>query len=496
MSKTCRSFLFIFAASVQILHFSNGSRAQDIDVRISIDEKSSTSAHVEGRFLKVARPNKTSLSFLRDFAGATGLADRITALRLTQDDGKSVEFKKLIAGEYLSATEFSNWAYDFSFSPIGRPSVQAHISWINADRGILMLDDLLPQTLGDKKVAARLSFVLPDGWQLTTSEHRAEKNVFDVADIEKAVFIISKNGSVRLVPNTDESVKLKVFGDWQFADADAVSMANGIVGRYEKIFGGRPSTNIHITIMHFPGIVEIGNWEADTRGDSITILSSDMPFKSQSIQRLHEQMRHEIFHLWMPNGVNLSGNYDWFYEGFALYESLKSGVASNQLRFDDFLDSLAEAYNVDSIQIDRLSLIDASKNRWNGANTRVYARGMLVAFLCDLAMLQRSKGKVSIENLLREVYRKYHSAPVSEDGNEALSRLMRTHSELNLVVSRYVTGTEKIDWQRDLLAAGIDAVTENTFLRLKIVAKPNGRQRDLLDKLGYNSWRKLSQSSK
>lgn len=496
MSKTCRSFLFIFAASVQILHFSNGSRAQDIDVRIRIDEKSPTSAHVEGRFLKVARPNKTSLSFLRDFAGATGLADRITGLRLTQDDGKSVEFKKLITGEYLAATEFSNWAYDFSFSPVGRPSVQAHISWINADRGILMLDDLLPQTLGDKKVAAQVSFVLPDGWQLTTSGHRAEKNVFDVADIEKAVFIISKNGNVRLVPNTDESVELKVFGDWQFADADAVSMANGIVGGYEKIFGGRPSTNVQITIMHFPGIVEIGNWEADTRGDSITILSSDMPFKSQSIQRLHEQMRHEIFHLWMPNGVNLSGNYDWFYEGFALYQSLKSGVASNRLRFDDFLDSLAEAYNLDRIQIDRLSLIDASKNRWNGANTRVYARGMLVAFLCDLAMLQRSKGKVSIENLLREVYLKYHSAPVPEDGNRALSGLMRTHSELNPIVGRYVTGAEKIDWQSDLLAAGIDPVTENSPLRLKIVAKPNGRQRDLLDKLGYNSWRKLSQSSK
>jgi len=52
--------------------------------------------------------------------------------------------------------------------------------------------------------------------------------------------------------------------------------------------------------------------------------------------------------------------------------------------------------------LQRMSLIEASKNRWGGANTQVYARGMLVAFLCDLALLETSKGKISTDDLVRD----------------------------------------------------------------------------------------------
>ena len=172
--------------------------------------------------------------------------------------------------------------------------------------------------------------------------------------------------------------------------------------------------------MKFPSRCSVGTWEADTRGSTITIVSSDMPFKTQSLQRLHEQLRHEIFHLWIPNGVNLSGNYDWFYEGFALYQSLKVGVAVNRIRFEDMLDTLSRAYNIDSMQSQKLSLIDASKNRWNGSNTQVYARGMLVAFLCDLALLEKSKGKLSTDDLLRDLYEAHRPTAPRQDGNAAV----------------------------------------------------------------------------
>ncbi len=221
-----------------------------------------------------------------------------------------------------------------------------------------------------------------------------------------------------------------------------------------------------------------------------------MPFKNQSVQRLHEQLRHEIFHLWLPNGVNLTGKYDWFYEGFALYQSLKFGVASNNLRFDDFLASLAQAYRIDSIQLDRGSLIAASERRWSGANTTVYARGMLVAFLCDLAMLERSKGKRSVSDLIREVYQRGAAAKTPLDGNEVVLAAMRNDVELKSIADKYITGSEPIDWRSELLAAGIASDGDGAATRLTVVQKPNGRQKDLLDKLGYNNWRKLSGSSK
>jgi hypothetical protein len=131
-------------------------------------------------------------------------------------------------------------------------------------------------------------------------------------------------------------------------------------------FGTDAANEIFVNVLKFPQQVGFGQWQAETRGRNITIISSDMAFRTQSLQRLHEQLRHEMFHLWIPNGVNLEGNYDWFYEGFALYASLKMAVAMNRIRFGDFLDTLSRAQAIDARQSNRLSLIDASHERWSG----------------------------------------------------------------------------------------------------------------------------------
>jgi predicted metalloprotease with PDZ domain len=205
-------------------------------------------------------------------------------------------------------------------------------------------------------------------------------------------------------------------------------------------------------------------------------------------------LRHEMFHLWIPEGVNLTGNYDWFYEGFALYQSLKLGVAVNRLRFEDYLDSLSQAIAIDRRLGGKMSLIDASKNRWTGDNNSVvYARGMLVAFLCDLAMLEASKGKRSTDDIVREVYRRHSGEAKPRDGNEAVMDLMRSYKELVPIVERYVTGTEKLDMTALLTAAGLESA-DGTML--KAIAKPNSGQKKILDKLGYNNWRKLSSTRK
>ncbi|MEO6655246.1 MAG: hypothetical protein ABIO36_04120, partial [Pyrinomonadaceae bacterium] len=57
---------------------------------------------------------------------------------------------------------------------------------------------------------------------------------------------------------------------------------------------------------------------------------------------------------------------------------------------------------------------------------------------------------------------------------------------------RNITGSESIDWAALLKTAGIEAALKDQVTTLTVVAKPSGRQKDLLDKLGYNNWRKLT----
>ena len=487
MSKTFRTIFPILAALVQILQFFTNSAAQDIDVRIKISADSPSNAEISGRFTSPKpRRNPRNLSFLNEYAGVTALAERVSNVEIAHGDGRFITSKRFNAGEYVANTDFTSWKYRVDLTPLKQHAAAAHVSWVKGDVGILMLDDLLPQGSGDK-IAATVRMDIPAGWTVFTATPTARDGAFEVDDVEKASFVIGRNW--REI-NTGQ-LRLLIAGEWQFSDDDAAKLAVEVFDSYVKMFGSAPTSNAQIMIMKFPGNVDIGNWEADTRGSSITIASSDMPFKTQSLQRLHEQLRHEIFHLWIPNGVNLSGNYDWFYEGFALYQSLKLGVIANRIRFDDYLDTLSRAYNIDTAPSQRTSLIDAAKNRWSGANTQVYARGMLVAFLCDLALLETLKGKISTDNLVREVYQKYHGVPKRQDGNVAVIEMFRGHAELRSVVDRYITGADKIDWRDELSAAGIEAVTENSFTTLKVKAKASGQQKDLLDKLGYNNWRKL-----
>ncbi len=470
----------VATALLVILTAFGNSTAQEIEATLTVYTQRSE-VRVEGRILNEdALSSSQPLVFLSDYAGIRLPHERI---RNVKQDGRG-------------------WSYDVDLTPMTGPAAMAHVSWLTTSGGILMLADLLPKPrIKNKRRTAKLTLIIHDGsgatlpwtWSSVGTTERWQTEAYIIADTEKAVFFL-KFVPVFSRKNADihTNVRVRIAGDFTFDPLEVSELADEIYRRYEALFRG-PLRPFIVALTKLPDGAPLGVWEADTRGTSVTIVSSDMPFKSQSLQRLHEQLRHEMFHLWIPEGVNLTGNYDWFYEGFALYQSLKLGVAVNRLRFEDYLDSLTKAYAIDRRLSGKASLINASKTRWSGDdNSVVYARGMLVAFLCDLAILEASKGKRSTDDIVREVYQKHGDTTTPQDGNAAIMAIMAQRPELVPIIERYVTGAEKLDWAAFLNATGLEA----TGGILKVVAKPTGRQKKLLDKLGYNNWRKLSSTRK
>jgi len=486
MSKPFKPIYYAAFAFALILQIFSNTTAQAVEVKIKI---TGSNAFIEGDFKDAKKAkNVTNFSFLKSYTNIENLGVRVLDVNLFDKNGQKVNYQKFTDGEYLAESGFQSWNYQTNLSVPKNISAMAHVSWISDGQGILMFGDLLPEFA--EKTSARITLELPKDWRVSTTEKRLGENVFEVADVEKAIFYIGKGWREKEIVLNNAKINLLISGEWQVSDDEAANMAREIFAFYEKLFGGKSFDKAQIFLGKFPREVKVGRWEAETRGANVTIFSSELNFKTQSLQRLHEQLRHEIFHLWLPNGVNLAGNYDWFYEGFALYASLKTAVAMKQIRFEDFLDTLGRAHSIDTLQSQRVSLIEASKNRWNGANTQVYAHGMLIAFLTDIALLQKSKGKNSLSDILREIYQKHNLSALKQDGNTAILNIFETRAELRTIVAKYVKGAENIVWQTDLDAVGIESATENFATKLKVKANPNGRQKDLLDKLGYNNWRK------
>jgi predicted metalloprotease with PDZ domain len=426
-------------------------------------------------------------------AGVEGLGARVGDIKLFGADGDPLVFRKFTDGEFVSTADIGSWEYEVDLSPLRTRDAAAHASWIFEDRGILMAGDLLPEQAKN----GTLRIDVPEGWHVFGVNSASDTRSFKIDDLEDSVVVVGKGWTRSVIKASGRTIFLSVSGRWHFTPAEAGEMAAEISSEYERRFGAGPSQQFHIVLSNFPATVPPGNWAAETRGNTLTIVSSDMPFKTQSLQRLHEQLRHELLHFWIPNGVNLTGNYDWFYEGFALYQSLKLAVGVNRIRFEDFLDTLSRAHSIDSAYTARpLSLVQASSSRFAGADTVVYARGMLVAFLCDLATLESSGGKRSVENILAEVIARHRKPAVSMDGNTAVIDLLRSHGELVPIVDGYVTGLDKIHWAKNLAAAGIEDSDVGPTTRLRVKEKLSSRQKTILDKLGYNNWRKASRNSK
>ncbi|MDQ3043132.1 MAG: hypothetical protein M3R11_12290, partial [Acidobacteriota bacterium] len=299
-----------------ILLLVNFVMAQEIEANIKITSPASIS--VEGRLIKET-PNHSlkNWSFTNSVAGVENLGARVSGFNLESEKNQPIAFVKLSESEYLASDKAAAFQYRVSLNLPKDANGMAHVSWLDDEKGLLMLGDLLPQLAANNQtVAARIKFDLPVDWKIISSEKRSGENSFEIKNIEKAIFLVGKNWRERELIIGKTNLSLAIAGEWQFSDEEALKMTGEIYVEYRKLFGETPTDKLQIALIRYPKEIKFGRWAAETRGANVTILSADMPFKTQSAQRLHEQLRHEIFHLWMPNNLALTGNYDWFYEGF------------------------------------------------------------------------------------------------------------------------------------------------------------------------------------
>jgi predicted metalloprotease with PDZ domain len=483
-----KKLLQIFTIPFIFLLFSGSVNAQDIEAKIKIlPEK----VLIEG---KIVGTNSFSAdknwSFADSYADAENLGTRISGLSFTDETGKPVNVKKYTDGEYVSANAAKIFRYEVKIPIPEKITSTAHVSWLTENEGLLMLGDLFPQwqTTELQKISAKITFEAPTGFRVIGNETRIGDNVFSINDLNKAVFAVGKDWRERRLWVGKNELNFAIRGEWNFADEEAIQIAGEILREHQRIFGEPATSKSQIFMLPFPKGNYVENWRAETRGSTVTVVSGLMPFKQQSLQRLHEQLRHELLHFWLPNNLVLTGNYDWFYEGFTIYQALRTGIELNYIRFDDFLYTVSRTYDVaHAFDRNELTLIDASNNRWRGSTSLLYNKGFMVAFLCDLAMLKSSKGK-------KNVWKKYKVGQQSDDGNTAILNILRKYPELQDILNKYVEGKSTIDIKTEIEQFGLQLNSTQFGTELKVAGNLSGKQQDLLDKLGYNQWRKLLQS--
>lgn len=475
-APTASLILFILVAL-----FARGASAQALDVKIKVVPGSPARVRVEG-----SREGATSAWSIRNFYGsAAGLAERVENFALFDGGGNAVAVRRLAPGEYSAAAPASRFAYDFKLAPPAFVSDSSHVSWLTADRGLLMLADLLPVPL----TTAEVELSLPDGWKVSTAEARAPSGAFEVADAERAVFVVGRDLRERRGKAGALTFKLVAAGDWAFTDEEAAESVEEILKLHQETAGGAPGQNPLVVLLPLPEAGAAGNlWSAETRGASAVLVSGRLPSKLAAKAQLDGALTHELFHLWVPNGLALEGEYDWFYEGFTNYVALRAGMRRGQLTFNDYLNALGAAYDsyVRARGTRDASLIEASQRRWAGSAPLVYHKGMLVALLYDLTLMRKSGGRKSLTDVYRELFRQHARGATPADGNRIVLQLLNSTGDMRPFVERYVEGSAELSLPSLVEPFGLRVEPGGARTHVGVSESLDSAQRELLRKLGYN----------
>jgi predicted metalloprotease with PDZ domain len=475
-------------ALIFILACHTGSlRAQSIKGSINIISLAPPRVRVEGE-----RATPTNIwSFRNTYASVVGIGERIENVALADAQGVSLPVRKLAPGEWKSDGPATRFRYEVKLDAPLMTTDAAYVSWLAAEHGFLMTVDLLPRSasVDGKAESASLSLVLPPGWNVGSTEMKSGDGLYELKDTERAVFFVGKNLREKRERIDATSFAFVTTGEWAFTDEDAAHMASSILKEHADTFGGTMQERVMLALAPYPRPMGAERWSAETRGNTIVLLAGRSPSKTAALARLSVPLTHELFHLWVPNGIVLEGDYDWFYEGFTMYQAMRAAARLNLLTFGDFLNAIGRAFDAYAAASnrDKLSLVDASGRRWTGPPALIYHKGMLVAFLYDLTLRRKTGGKRSLDDVYRALYRRHRGAQTRTDGNAAVLAALNEPSDMREFTRQYVESASTIDLAAMIAPFGLRIETGGVRTRVVVNDSLRREQRDLLRKFGYNA---------
>ncbi|QQS41032.1 MAG: hypothetical protein IPM63_16950 [Acidobacteriota bacterium] len=450
--------------------------AQSAPARATVKWEGGQKARIEGSFPDATR----AFSFTDAVAGVEGLSERISDLKTFSADGSEIPHRRGPLGAVFADEPVASYSYVADLSPQSDVTLGAHLSWISAGKGILLLRDLIPSA-GPETFGVRVRLDLPEGVTAFTNEPKLPNGELAVEAASDAVFLIAPNVRRLGARVGGTELDLAIEGEWQFGDSQALEMSKTIFRHYEDIFDSEPSKKIQILLVRAPEEGMRDRWRAETRGNTLVIVSSPSTYRNHGEQRFHEQLRHELLHLWIPNSMNLTGDYAWFYEGFVFYRALVAGAELEQITFGDVLITLADIKRRSDLAGEWKALTGPETD--GRSRSTFYSRGTLAAFAADTALISGSNGKRDLDDVLKRIYRNGRRLEKAGPANDFLVRELSNWTELKQLINSSINGKTAPDWGR---ALGLAGLSETGGGRLAAVDDPDSSQRAFLERLGYN----------
>jgi predicted metalloprotease with PDZ domain len=270
-----------------------------------------------------------------------------------------------------------------------------------------------------QRASVKLSWELPEHWMFGNSfgvgEHDQELST-SIFELEQGVYV---GGDFRFhrfeIRGRPAAVALR--GEWGFADDDFGNFVRRIVTAERTFWDDDFFSFFLVTLLPVdtrPGsYAGVGRWNG---------FAAFMPSHAKLDYSFRYLLAHELFHTWNPTKLSRSAGVPptlyWFSEGFTDYYAYLLLMVEGFESFPDYLDRMNQMIaRYWGWRTRNLPNEAAARDYYSDpeAQKLAYFRGMLVALNWNAAIREASRGKVSLNDLMRALKRR------TEDKGEVLT---------------------------------------------------------------------------
>lgn len=383
-----------------------------------------------------------------------GWAQFVEVRSITDNNGKAIDYSwdsenkrwnletaknSEIKLHYQVSLKHDNYDWDQAGGIDGRPTVFQNqaIFWVT--KGLF----IYPKGESEKK--SEISFEVPEDWNISTAWIKLGDRKFlaeNIDELSSNLLMLGKHKE-KIIEYENMSITIAITPDFEHRLALLEQTLKDVLPIYRDIFGELPTANYLICASKN----EIEDGEAYNNSFHQMFFDKDMNHRKIIWANT---LAHEMFHYW--NGVyflfsdDYESNY-WFSEGFTEYYSNLTLIRAGIISEEEYLSKLAFQFSRFSnsqkfAQAEQPSLVKAGSQKikqWQ----LIYGGGSSVAFMLDVEIRERTKGKKSLDDFMKSLYRKYGKTQKSMTLEAQIQELNDlTNTDFNPFFDKYVTGTE------------------------------------------------------
>ncbi|MBI3577868.1 MAG: PDZ domain-containing protein, partial [Ignavibacteriales bacterium] len=314
----------------------------------------------------------------------------------------------------------------------------------------------------------KIKLFYPMDWKLGTALKKDRDGYYEADDFDMVVDSPFFLGKMTTASTEVGGAKIDVFtySRMGLITSEALLASLKSILKAESNFTKGLPVDHYVFLFYF-GNFGAGAWEHSYSSEYVSKEDTLTPSYAAIMNSI---VAHEFFHINIPLNIHseliehfnfvkpVMSRHLWLYEGTTEWAAHMLQLRDNLISLNDYLRVLQSELNANDGYDQNVSLTELGihSTEMQDQYSNIYQKGALVSTLLDIRLLELTKGKKGLRELLIELSKEFGKKRSFSEEKFFNQLVERTYPELGDFFDRYIKGTEKLPVKEYFTLLGID----------------------------------------